>query len=111
MERDLFHRLTFEWKILCLVCYLATWLSTAILANGMCSYVLSVYVPCALLAYTYSTFSAVRIGKQDHLWQPKVVWRTTFGCQKWSPGPVLVGKFGPARTTVGKGGRFLVHKP
>ena len=29
----------------------------------MCSYVLSVYVPCKLLAYTYSAFSAVRIGE------------------------------------------------
>ena len=35
------------------------------------------------------------------------MWRTTFGCQKWAPGPVLVAKFGLVRTTVGKGGPFL----
>ena len=38
------------------------------------------------------------------------MWRTTFGCQKWAPGPVLVAKFGLARTTVGNGGPFLTTK-
>ena len=35
---------------------------------------------------------------------------TTFGCQKWSPGPILVGKFGPARASFGKMGPFLATK-
>ena len=35
----------------------------------------------------------------EHFWLPKR-----------SPGPVLVAKFGPARTTVGKGGPFLTTK-
>ena len=54
-----------------------------------------------LLAYTYSTFPAVRIGKQN---QPKLVRQATFGGQKWFFGSVWVAKFGPARTTVGRGG-------
>ena len=50
------------------------------------------------------------IGKQDHSYQPKLVWRTSFGCQKLPPGSVLVAKFCLARTTVGTGGHFWQQK-
>ena len=42
------------------LCYPVT---VSLLAKSMCSYVLAVYVSCKLLAYTYSAFSAIRIGK------------------------------------------------
>ena len=78
MERDLLCELTFEsenfndgikstryrYEFCRVVCYRVT--VSYILAKIMCSYVLSVYVSCKLLAYTtYSAFSAVRIGMQD----------------------------------------------
>ena len=66
-----------------------SWL--ALLTAWQYSYVLSVYILAC--TYTYSTFSAVTLGKQDHLWQSKLV---TFGCQEWSPRPVFVAKFCPA---------------
>ena len=72
-----------------------------LLANGMFGYVLSVYE--FRVHYLY-------LGKQDHSWQLKQVRQTTFGCQKWSPEPVLVAKFGPASTIIGKGGPFLATK-
>ena len=56
---------------------------------------------CTLLAYSYSTFSAVRLGKQDHSWNssnsglvnhfwlPKMVPQTSFGCHIWLLGPLM----------------------
>ena len=34
----------------------------------------------------------------------------TFGCQKWSPGPILVAKFGPARTSLARRDHFWQPK-
>ena len=31
----------------------------------------------------------LQLAEGDHFWQPKVVWRTIFGGQNWSKGPVL----------------------
>ena len=44
------------------------------------------------------------------MWQPKLVWWTTFNGQKWSLGPVWVARFGAARTTIGKGEPFLATR-
>ena len=41
---------------------------------------------------------------------PNWVQGTTFSCQDWSPGPILVDKFGPARTSFGKRGPSLTTK-
>ena len=82
----------------------------------MCLYVLSVYVSCKLLAYTLyllsllssqnkeaGPFVATQTGLGDHFRLPKVV-----------HGPILVAKFGPARTSfilavkIGQGDHFGV---
>lgn len=78
------------------VCYLATRL--AILANTTCSYILSAYILCALLAYTYSAFSAIRIGKLGHSQQLKLFIRPLLAAksdppdQFWLPNLALLGQ-------------------
>ena len=58
------------------------------------------------LSFVYIT--CIYLGKQGHSWQPNRYRRwTTFG---WSPGPILVAKFGPARTIIGKGRPFLATR-
>ena len=47
-------------------------------------------------------FVPTQTGPGDHFRLPN--W------QKWSPGPILVAKFGPARTSFGKIGPFLATK-
>ena len=72
------------------------------------SYVLSVYFQCACI---YSTFSAVKIGKQDYLEQSNWSVGPLLAAKKWSPGPVMTAEFGPAKTTtVGKRVPFLATK-
>ena len=72
------------------------------------SYVLSVYFRCARI---YSTFSAVKIGKQDYSEQSNWSVGSLLAAKKWSPGPVMTAKFGPAKTTtVSKMGPFLATK-
>ena len=88
-----------EWKFHTAIffqCY------SDLLANGMFGYV--------FLFMNFVYITCIYLRKQDHSWQLKHVRRTTFGCQKWPPGPVLVAKFGPARTTIGKGGPFLATR-
>ena len=77
-------------------------------------YLLTACLATSFLFMSFVYITCICLRKKDHLWQPKQVRRTTFGCHacKNGPpaGPVSVAKFGPARTTIGKGRPFLATK-
>ena len=62
----------------------------------MCLYVFSVYVSCKLLAYTLYLLSL--LSSQNKEAGPFVATQTGLG-PKVVHGPILVAKFGPARTS------------
>ena len=65
---------------------------------------------CVAMLFLFMCFlyiTCIYLGKQEHLSQPKQVWRITFGCHKQSPGPVWVANLvllGPLLAI--KGGPF-----
>ena len=113
MGRELMCRLTFEWKFRSTKPYVPLYYPVS---TQLWQYSLSLMGYAGLLfllyiACTYSTFSAVRIGKHDHLWQSNF-WsnRPLLAAKNGPLDQVWFAKFGPARTAVGKGGPFLAAK-
>ena len=65
-------------------------------------------MPFLFKSFMYIT--CIYLGKQDIHGNSKRYSRPLFGCQKWSPGPVLVRCTCSSRTTIGKGELFLATK-